>query len=283
MLVSYVTHDCQIFQSDETPPTYSAFVKYSRVGKSNISILAPPQSAFTLAKAGFESFFLLQTGVEWKKRMESTLRPPKTNDKGDVLPSHEGWYTFEAGSIMTAYMKPPSKPRVSSEVARATDNNGEALRSGGVMPVDMEDCIATGHDSRNDGDVESLQNDGILSALDYVPGEQIYDRDVATIKNDALVLLESLPSESSGDDHAASRKRKASSILESASDAQSDDDVESSSHSSMSLLEFSSSEPTGHGDVVSLKNSTTTPFSSSIEQGVNVDSVDVEILDEPED
>ncbi|KAJ5553998.1 hypothetical protein N7513_003957 [Penicillium frequentans] len=264
-----------IFQSNETPPTYSAFVKYSRVGMSNVSILAPPQSAFTLAKAGFESFFLLQTGVEWEKRMDSTLRPPKLNDKGDVLPSHEGWYTFEAGSIMTAYMKRPSKPRVS-----ATTHNGDAMRSDVFTLVDKQDCTTAGHDSGNDGDVESLQSDSNLSALDHVPGEQIDDRDVATIKKDALALLESLPT---GDDHVASRKRKASSMLESASGSQTDDDVDSSNHSSVSLVEFTSGEPTGDGDIVSLRSSTTTLFSSSSEQGDDVDSIDVKILDESED
>lgn len=279
---SAVTHSCQIFQSNETPPTYSAFVKYSRVGRSNVSILAPPKSAFTLAKAGFESFFLLQTGVEWEKRMDSALRPPKMNEKGDVLPSHEGWYTFEAGSIMTAYMKRPSKPRVSSEVAQATIQNGDAMRYDGFTLVDKQDCTAAGHDSGNDGDVESLQSDSNLSAFDNVPGEQIDDRDVATIKREALTLLESLPSEHSGDDHVASRKRKASSMLGSASEAQTDD-VDSSNHSSVSLLEFTSSESTGDGDIVSLRSSTTTLFSSSSEQGDDVDSVDVEILDESED
>lgn len=214
--------------------------------------------------------------------MDSALRPPKMNEKGDVLPSHEGWYTFEAGSIMTAYMKRPSKPRVSSEVAQATTQNGDAMRYDGFTLVDKQDCTAAGHDSGNDGDVESLQSDSNLSALDNVPGEQIDDRDVATIKREALTLLESLPSEHSGDDHVASRKRKASSMLESASGEQTDD-VDSSNHSSVSLLEFTSSEPTGDGDIVSLRSSTTTLFSSSSEQGDDVDSVDVEILDESED
>lgn len=214
--------------------------------------------------------------------MDSTLRPPKMNDQGDVLPSHEGWYTFEAGSIMTAYMKRPSKPRVSPEVAHATDENGDATRSDGFTVIDKQECTACDHDSGNDGDVESLQSGSNLSALDHVPGDQIDDRDVATIKRDALALLESVPSEHAGDDHVTSRKRKASSMFEPASSTQTDDAVDSSHNSSMSLLEVPSSDPTGDGDVVSLKSSTTTLFSSSSEQGDDVESVDVKIFGESE-
>ena len=214
--------------------------------------------------------------------MDSTLRPPKMNDQGDVLASHEGWYTFEAGSIMTEYMKRPSKPRVSPEVFHTTTDNGDATRSDRFTFIDKQECTACDHDIGNDGDVESLQSGSDLSALDHVSGDQIDDRDVANIKRDALALLESVPSEHAGDDHVTSRKRKASSMLESASSAQTDDDVEYSHNSSMSLIEFPSSDPTGDGEVVSLKSSTTTLSSSSSEQGDDVESVDVKIFGESE-
>ncbi|KAJ6109322.1 hypothetical protein N7486_001556 [Penicillium sp. IBT 16267x] len=268
-----------IFQSNETPPTYSAYVKYSRVGKSNISILAPPKSSFTLAKAGFESFFLLQTGIEWDNRMDSTLRPPKMNDEGDVLPPHEGWYTFEAGSIMTAYMKRPSKPRASPEVPQAIPDDGDATRSDEFTLINKEDCTAAGQVSGNDGDVESLQSVSTLSALEYAPGGQIDECDVETIKKNALALLESVPDEQAHYDHVAPRKRKALSILEPASSGETDDDVESAKNSSLSLLEFPSSEPTDDGGVESLKSSTTALFYSTSEQADDADSVDIETFD----
>ncbi|KAJ5664240.1 hypothetical protein N7507_004971 [Penicillium longicatenatum] len=268
-----------IFQSNETPPTFSAYVKYSRIGTSNISILAPPKSCFTLAKAGFESFFLLQTGVEWRERMNLTLRFPKKDNKGDVLPSHEGWYTFEAESIMTAYMKGPSKPCATPEEAHATANVNDSTKSDGFTLVDKEDYIAAGLDSGNEGDVESLKSVSTLSALQDVPGEQIDNYDVENIKKDALALLESVTDDEVGYGHGLSKKRKALSMLDPAPREQTDDDAESSNSSMPDLCNFPPSEPDDYidGDVESLNSSSTALGSISGEKGENVASDEVNI------
>ncbi|KAJ5097151.1 hypothetical protein N7456_007872 [Penicillium angulare] len=123
-----------IFKSTQKPETYAAYAKYSRIGKSEVSVLAPPKSSLALAKTKLKEFFLLQTGIEWENRTKSTLPLPKKDDEGNTLPFHEGWYMYQAGSTMSAFLKQPnlSQPAAASQGDVPPVGESEDLKS----PVD---------------------------------------------------------------------------------------------------------------------------------------------------
>ncbi|KAJ5091539.1 hypothetical protein NUU61_006409 [Penicillium alfredii] len=86
-----LTSKHQIFESIAEPHTYSAFAKYSRVGKTTVDQLAPPHSSFDVTVAIFKKIF-------------------KTDPNGNRLPAHEGWYCLEVRDNLFAnfLMAPPS-------------------------------------------------------------------------------------------------------------------------------------------------------------------------------
>ncbi|KAJ6013534.1 hypothetical protein N7540_008125 [Penicillium herquei] len=96
-----------IFQSPKEPHTYATFVKYTRIGKSEISRIAPAKCTLETAQKAFKDFFALQAGVQWDEKMERTIISPKKDSEGNVLPPHEGWYHMQSGSILAAYMNDP--------------------------------------------------------------------------------------------------------------------------------------------------------------------------------
>ncbi|OQD78485.1 hypothetical protein PENDEC_c001G02071 [Penicillium decumbens] len=116
-----------VFQSCSEPFTYSAYAKYSQVGKSYVEILAPPKGDKAPAIKAFKEFFLAQTGKEWDNRADGRMPAPKTDGEGNPLPSHEGWYVYEDKSNMfsnwmKSYQPPsptPEAPTDSIEAAGA--------------------------------------------------------------------------------------------------------------------------------------------------------------------
>jgi hypothetical protein len=93
-------------------PYYSAYAKYSQVGKSYVDILAPPKKEKSRAIKAFKEFFLTQTGKEWDNRADGQLPAPKVDKEGNPVP--EGWYVYEdTSSMFSNWMKayqPPSAP-----------------------------------------------------------------------------------------------------------------------------------------------------------------------------
>ncbi|KAJ5082463.1 hypothetical protein N7532_011506 [Penicillium argentinense] len=95
-----------IIQSSARSPTYGAYVKYSRVGKSTVELLAPAHKSVGFAMSAFAKFFKEKTGKEWCDRADGKLPPPKTNDENQPLPPHEGWFSLESHSnLFTDYLK----------------------------------------------------------------------------------------------------------------------------------------------------------------------------------
>ncbi|KAJ5628025.1 hypothetical protein N7490_010253 [Penicillium lividum] len=184
-----------IFQSIEETPTYSAYAKYSRTGTGNVSILAPPQSCLDLAKASFKKFFLLQTGLEWAQRWDNQPRSLKRNSEGVVLPSHEGWYSLERGSIMSEYMKGPSLPLATRAAAPTLIDSGDASTSvdGHSFPGE-EDVSTFDHDSSDDGYVESLKS-YTPSPPQFAPSEPSDDGKAESLKRSVKSLSDFEPSE----------------------------------------------------------------------------------------
>ncbi|KAJ5938010.1 hypothetical protein N7454_004352 [Penicillium verhagenii] len=229
-----------IFQSTQDPSIYSAYAKYTRLGIVEISILAPPPSTLDFAQMAFKNFFLLQTGVEWEDRFNQdawdnrskrgSLSPsPTKNDQGKQIPAHQGWYTLQTGSIMSAYMKQSSLPQPASEVAHAQVKLVDEARSDedttgqkGNPPGE------NGKDSGDDGDNESSRSCSASSMVENMldeglnhgngkchtdlpklaqygtftgyssPRKEYCDDTVEFYKRNAMALLESTLSDDSG-------------------------------------------------------------------------------------
>ncbi|KAJ6167553.1 hypothetical protein N7497_000396 [Penicillium chrysogenum] len=101
-------HQLTLFESVAEPHTYSAYAKFSRVGTSNVELLAGPRCKLELAVDKFKQFFKEQTGKEWDERANGKMPPPKTGPDGNSLPVHEGWfYLEEKTTILGAFLREP--------------------------------------------------------------------------------------------------------------------------------------------------------------------------------
>ncbi|KAJ6145772.1 hypothetical protein N7470_009667 [Penicillium chermesinum] len=107
-----------IFEDHRSPPSYSAYAKYSRTGTSDIAILSPPRSTLESAKDSLKKFFAQETGKKWDDRFDNKAPPPKKDADGNDLPMHEGWYSVEyKRTLLGSYMMepvhiPPKEPSV---------------------------------------------------------------------------------------------------------------------------------------------------------------------------
>ncbi|CAG8908125.1 unnamed protein product [Penicillium egyptiacum] len=101
-------HQLTLFESIAEPHTYSAYAKFSRVGTSNVELLAGPRCKLELAVGKFKQFFKEQTGKEWDERANGKMPPPKTDLDGNRLPVHEGWfYLEEKTTILGTFLREP--------------------------------------------------------------------------------------------------------------------------------------------------------------------------------
>ncbi|KXG49135.1 uncharacterized protein PGRI_030050 [Penicillium griseofulvum] len=100
-----------LFESVAEPHTYSTYTKFSRVGTSNVELLAGPKCKLELAVDKFKQFFKEQTGKEWNERANGKMPPSKTDQEGNSLPAHEGWfYLEEKTTILGAFLREPQNP-----------------------------------------------------------------------------------------------------------------------------------------------------------------------------
>ncbi|KGO72652.1 hypothetical protein PITC_056380 [Penicillium italicum] len=99
-----------LFESNAKPHTYSTYAKYSRVGTSNVELLAGPRCKLELAVEKFKQFFKEQTGKEWDERASGKMPAPKRDPDGNSLPVHEGWfYLEEKTTILGAFLREPQR------------------------------------------------------------------------------------------------------------------------------------------------------------------------------
>ncbi|KAJ5493839.1 hypothetical protein N7463_009926 [Penicillium fimorum] len=97
-----------LFESIAEPHTYSTYTKYSRVGTSNVELLAGPRCNLELAVDKFKQFFKARTGKEWDERANGKMPPPKADPDGKSLPVYEGWfYLEEKTTILGAFLREP--------------------------------------------------------------------------------------------------------------------------------------------------------------------------------
>ncbi|KAJ5915706.1 BRCT domain protein [Penicillium verhagenii] len=204
-----------------------------------ISILAPPPSTLDFAQMAFKNFFLLQTGVEWENRFNqkawdnrskrgSPSQSPTKKDQGKQIPAHQGWYTLQTGSVMSAYLKQSSLPQPASEVAHAEVEPADKTRlDEGTTGQKGDPPVEDGEDSGDDGDNESSRSCSASSMVEQMldeglnhgndkfhkdlpppqygnytdyssPHNEYCDDTVEFYKLNAMALLESTPSEHSG-------------------------------------------------------------------------------------
>lgn len=128
------------------------------MGVSSVEQLAPPKSDLTLATTTFKKFFKLQTGKEWEDRADGEFPGPKTDPDGNLLPAHEGWYTFEdKTSIFTKFIREAPQPSASSGRASTSAAIEEASNDGTIDTIGDE--TQNDSDSGNDGDLESFSDE----------------------------------------------------------------------------------------------------------------------------
>ncbi|KAJ5382419.1 hypothetical protein N7517_000330 [Penicillium concentricum] len=147
----------QLFESIAEPHTYSAYTKFSRIGTSNVEILAGPRCKLELAVDKFKQFFKEQTGKEWDKRASGKMPPPKTGPNGKSLPVHEGWfYLEEKMTIIGAFLR---EPQNTSSQGSTGDVACDRTQEGGI-----DDKMANHH--VEDGDEYGSEADGEDDEMD---------------------------------------------------------------------------------------------------------------------
>ncbi|KAJ5727908.1 hypothetical protein N7493_005728 [Penicillium malachiteum] len=143
----------KIFQSAQEPCTYATFLKYTRIGKSEVSRITPPKCTLETAQKEFKDCFTEHAGVEWEDKMNYETIPPKVDLEGNVLPPHEGWYNMQSGSILSAYM---NEPMSSSSIADESPMVGEPSFSGANF--DPGDTRPFEDESGFDGDIDTTDH-----------------------------------------------------------------------------------------------------------------------------
>lgn len=148
----------QIFETGGLRRCYPTYAKYSRIGVSSVELLTPAKSDLVAATTLFKEFFKLQTGKGWEERGDGKRPPPKMDSEGNILPPHEGWYTFEDNtSIFTKFIMEARPPPI--ERASATEM-ADASNNGGMDSATSEDSYkAIDEDMGVDGDVIMMENE----------------------------------------------------------------------------------------------------------------------------
>ncbi|KAH8698493.1 BRCT domain protein [Talaromyces proteolyticus] len=109
----------RVYETNKSPHTYSAFVKYSRTGASGKDILAPGGSTLDLAVSTFEKFFKTKTGLEWKDRFDDS----------------RGWFTFERPTGILGSLRIDAQSKITDSVAREHMSmaNNDSAEGPGLM------------------------------------------------------------------------------------------------------------------------------------------------------
>ncbi|KKK20734.1 hypothetical protein ARAM_002721 [Aspergillus rambellii] len=88
------------------PHVYAAHVKYSRVGVSKSELLTPVGVPLDSALHAFKEGFKKETGKEWDERADGAIPPPKRDSDGKLLPSHEGWFSYDDRSgLLSSFLR----------------------------------------------------------------------------------------------------------------------------------------------------------------------------------
>jgi hypothetical protein len=109
----------------------------------------------------FKQFFKAEAGKNWEDRNDTELPAPKTDNEGNVLPVHEGWYFYESqDNIFTTFLMQAGRSAGSANSSLSVDHRDEsdgpetplARPKESVVP---EVLAMSEEDSGNNADVES--------------------------------------------------------------------------------------------------------------------------------
>ncbi|KAJ5359605.1 uncharacterized protein N7496_012018 [Penicillium cataractarum] len=172
-----------IFETSSQPPTYSTWAKYSRVGTSRVEELTPPKSDAATAVRAFKQFFKAETGKDWENREDDKLPAPKTDGQGNVLPHHEGWYSYEShDNVFTSYLMqagPSGGSTDSTMSADPRDAPGEPETVIAQPETAVPEVAAQPkEDSGNNADVDS--DSTVADACQPAKSEPAVDTDTKT-------------------------------------------------------------------------------------------------------
>lgn len=129
---------------------------------SRIEELTPAKSDLASATEAFRQFFRVNTGKDWEDRKDGQFPPLKTDEQGNVLPAHEGWWIWESqDNIFTSYLMqagpsdgiPTSAMVANSEDAYAAEETritpAEGMIDTPKVPIPLTE------DDDNNGDVNT--------------------------------------------------------------------------------------------------------------------------------
>ncbi|OQE41089.1 hypothetical protein PENCOP_c005G03952 [Penicillium coprophilum] len=141
-----------IFESIAEPHTYSTYAKFSRVGTSNVEILAGSRCKLELAVDKFKQFFQEKTGKEWDERANGKMPPPKSDPDGKILPVHQGWlYLEEKTTIIGAFLRESQKTSPQRSTADTTYDGTQGDRiEDKTTNHQVEDGVDIGPEANDD-------------------------------------------------------------------------------------------------------------------------------------
>lgn len=142
--------------------------------------------------------------MEWDGRDESKHIPPKEDENGNVLPAHEGWYTFARPSVLAEYMSQPQALPSTSGLLNSSPSPTELGDGMSTHDGSTSDEIRPQtEDSGWDGDVDSTgkgMNRSFRSFSSDLASEMSSHMDVDLQQVDKKASLKRKASERDSDD-----------------------------------------------------------------------------------
>ncbi|PWY94837.1 hypothetical protein BO94DRAFT_572371 [Aspergillus sclerotioniger CBS 115572] len=149
----------KIYESNKEPHVYATHLEYSRIGKQQSELLTPLKADRDAAVKAFKTFFKDQTGMEWEKRLNGIFPSPKRDADGNLLPSHEGWFSYEIqGSLISNFLR--------EEVVKVPGHGSMVEKHD--HPVDLQG-VKNKPDQERDGE----RSDGDLRSIYDLTGSDI--------------------------------------------------------------------------------------------------------------
>lgn len=114
-----------------------------------------------VAVDAFKEFFKAEAGMDWEDRNDASLPTPKTDNDGNVLPAHEGWYFYESQeNIFTSFIMQAGPSGASTDGSLSVDRRIEHDESEADVArpkaIVLPEVLAMSEeDSGNNADVES--------------------------------------------------------------------------------------------------------------------------------
>lgn len=114
---------------------------------SRVEELTLAKSDLASAIEAFRQFFKVNTGKNWEDRKDGQFPTLKTDEQGNVLPAHEGWWIWEnQDNIFTSYLMQagPSEGNSTSTMVTTSGDAYEGMVDTSKIPFpSTEDDVNT--------------------------------------------------------------------------------------------------------------------------------------------